>query len=144
MLKVSDMTRAEIDALLESARYGHLAVARDGHPYVVPMNYAFDGRDLYFLTTEGTKTEYIGANREVCFQVEEVDDATRWRSVMLTGRAERLTAPDETERAMRLLAERNPTLAPAINSTKIGPWTRLSHLAIFRVRAEALYGRKTV
>jgi len=144
MLKVGDMTHAEMETLLNSARYGHLAVARDDHPYVVPMNYAFDGRDLYFLTTEGTKTEYIAANREICFQVEEVEDATRWRSVMLTGRAERLTAPDETERAMRLIAERNPTLAPAINNTKIGAWTRLSHLAIFRVRAEALYGRKTV
>ena len=144
MLEVSDMTRAETDALLARARYGHLGVSRDGHPYVVPMHYAFDGRDLYFFTTEGTKTEYIAANREVCFQVEEVEDAARWRSVMLTGRAERLTAPEETERAMRLISERNPTLAPAINRTKIGPWTRLSHVVIFRIRAEAIYGRKTV
>jgi nitroimidazol reductase NimA-like FMN-containing flavoprotein (pyridoxamine 5'-phosphate oxidase superfamily) len=138
------MTRAEMEALLGSARYGHLGVSRDGHPYVAPMHYAFDGRDLYLFTTEGTKTEYIAANREVCFQVEEVEDVLRWRSVMLTGRAERLTAPEETERAMRLVSERNPTLAPAINRTKIGPWTRLSHVVIFRVRAEALYGRKTV
>ena len=144
MLEVSDMTRAEMDALLARARYGHLGVSRDGHPYVVPMHYAFDGRDLYFFTTDGTKTEYIAANREVCFQVEEVEDATRWRSVMLTGRAERLTAPEETERAMQLISERNPTLSPAINRTKIGPWTRLSHVVIFRIRAEALYGRKTV
>jgi len=144
MLEVSDMTRAEMDALLARARYGHLGVSRDGHPYVVPMHYAFDGRDLYFFTTDGTKTEYIAANREVCFQVEEVEDALRWRSVMLTGRAERLTAPEDTERAMQLISERNPTLAPAINRTKIGPWTRLSHVVIFRIRAEALYGRKTV
>ena len=144
MLEVSDMTRAEMEALLGSARYGRLGVSRDGHPYVVPMHYAFDGRDLYFLTTEGTKTEYIAANREVCFQVEEVEDAARRRSVMPTGRAERLTAPEETERAMQLISERNPALAPAINRTKIGPWTRLSHVVIFRIRAEALYGRKTV
>ena len=144
MLEVSDMTRAEMEALLGRARYGHLGVARDGHPYVVPMHYAFDGRDLYFLTTEGTKTEYIAANREVCFQVEEVEDALRWRSVMLTGRAERLTAPDDTERAMLLISERSPALAPALSRTKIGPWTRLSHVALFRLRAEALYGRKTV
>src|ERR1044072_298677 len=144
MLEVSEMTRAEIEALLGRAKYGPLGVARDGHPYVVPMNYAFDGRDLYFFTTDGTKTEYIAANREVCFQVEEVEDVMRWRSVMLTGRAERLTAPEETERAMHLSSARNPTLAPAINRTKIGPWTRLSHVVIFRIRAEALYGRKTV
>ena len=144
MLQVSDMTREEIEALLGRAKYGHLGVARDGHPYVVPMNFAFDGSDLFFFTTEGTKTEYINANREVCFQVEEVEDWSRWQSVMLTGRAERLTAPGDTERAMQLLSERNPTLEPGVNRTKIGPWTRLSHIALYRVRAEALYGRKTV
>ena len=87
-----------------------------------------------FFTTEGTKTEYMAANREVCFQVEEVEGATSWRSVMLTGRAGRLTSAEETERAMLLVSERNPTLAPAFNRTKIGPWTRLTHVAIYRIR----------
>ena len=143
MLEVREMSAEESEALLRRAPYGHLACARDGHPYVVPMSYAYDRGDIYFFTTEGTKTEFIAANREVCFQVEEVEDSLRWRSVMLTGRAGRLTAPAETERAMRLVSERNPTLSPAISRTKIGPWTRLSHVAIYRVRAEAVYGRKT-
>ena len=144
MLEVRDMTCGEMEALLARARYGHLGVARDGHPYVVPMNYAFDGRDLYLFTTEGTKTECIAANREVCFQVEEVTDPLHWRSVMLTGRAERLTRPEELERAMGLITERHPTLAPAINRTKIGSWTRLTNIAVYRVRPAAVYGRKTV
>jgi uncharacterized protein len=144
MLEIGEMSRDESAALLARAPYGHLGCARDGHPYVVPMHYACDGRDIYFLTTEGTKTEFIAANREVCFQVEEVEDALHWQSVMVTGRAERLSAPEELERAMRLLAERNPALAPALNRTKIGPWTRLGHVAVYRVRPAAVYGRKTV
>ena len=69
MLEIREMSRDESAALLARAAYGHLGCARDGHPYVVPMNYACDGRDIYFFTTEGTKTEFISANREVCFQV---------------------------------------------------------------------------
>src|ERR1700749_4367407 len=89
MLEVKEMARGEMLALLLRVGYGHLGCARDGHPYVVPMNFAYDSRDIYFFTTEGTKTEFMAANHEVCFQVEEVTDALHWRSVMLTGRAQR-------------------------------------------------------
>jgi nitroimidazol reductase NimA-like FMN-containing flavoprotein (pyridoxamine 5'-phosphate oxidase superfamily) len=143
MLEIKEMARGEMLALLLRVRRGHLGCARDGHPYVVPMHYAFDSRDLYFFTTEGTKTEFIAANREVCFQVEEVTDPLHWRSVMLTGRAERLTKPEELGRAMQLITERNPTLSPALNRTKIGPWTRLTNIAVYSVRPAAIYGRKT-
>ena len=144
MLQIRDMARGEMAALLAHAEYGHLGLARDGHPYVVPMHYAFDGEDIYFFTTEGTKTEFIEANHEVCFQVEEVADASRWRSVMLTGRAKRLAKSEEVERAMQLITERNPTLTPALNRTEIGAWKRLANIAVYRVRPEALYGRTTV
>ena len=144
MLEITDMTRGEIVALLLRASYGHLGCARDNHPYVVPMHYAYDSDALYFFTTEGTKTEMIAANAEVCFQVEEVADATRWRSVQAVGRAERLTRADDVERAMRLITERNPALTPGLNRTEIGAWKRLSNVVILRVRPAALYGRKTV
>jgi nitroimidazol reductase NimA-like FMN-containing flavoprotein (pyridoxamine 5'-phosphate oxidase superfamily) len=143
MLKVKEMSRPEIVALLLRGKTGHLGCSRDGHPYVVPMNYAFDSECIYFFTTEGTKTEYISANHEVCFQVEEVEDVRNWSSVMALGPAERLDKPEEMERAMRLLAERNPTLEPAVNETKIGSWRRFNNIVIYRVRPHSLHGRKT-
>lgn len=143
MLEVTEMTREEMDSLLREAHYGHLGCVRDQRPYVVPMSYAYDDGAVYLFTTEGTKTEIMSANHEVCFQVEEVTDEMNWRSVMLSGRAERLSDTGEIERAMQLLTARNPGLAPAINETKIGQWTRPAHIAVYRIRAEALYGRKT-
>ena len=144
MLKVKDMAMGEMQALLLRVGFGHLGCTRDGHPYVVPMHYAYDGQDLYFFTTEGTKTEFIAANHEVCFQVEEIADASNWRSVMIIGKAQRVTKPDETERAMQLITERNPALTPALNKTDIGAWHRLSNIVIYRVQTSAVYGRKTV
>lgn len=144
MLKIEDMPAKEMQDLLNRVGFGHLGCTRDGHPYVVPMHYAYDGQDLYFFTTEGTKTEFIAANSEVCFQVEEITDASNWRSVMLIGEAHKLTGPDEMERAMQLVTERNPALTPALNRTDIGAWHRLNNVAIYRVKTSALYGRKTV
>jgi nitroimidazol reductase NimA-like FMN-containing flavoprotein (pyridoxamine 5'-phosphate oxidase superfamily) len=144
MLKVKEMSQGERLALLLRGGYGHLGCSRDNHPYVVPMHYAFDSQALYFLTTDGTKTEFMAANREVCFQVEEVTDARHWRSVMVTGRAERIIGAEELERAMQLITERNPTLTPALNETKIGAWKRSSKVVIYRVRPEAIYGRHTI
>jgi nitroimidazol reductase NimA-like FMN-containing flavoprotein (pyridoxamine 5'-phosphate oxidase superfamily) len=144
MLKIRDMPQGEMLALLLRAGYGHLGCARNGHPYVVPMHYAFDARDIYFFTTEGTKTEFISANHEVCFQVEEVTDASHWRSVMVTGRAELITQAEEVERAMQLITERNPTLTPALNTTEIGAWKRLGHVVVYRVCPDAMYGRTTL
>jgi len=144
MLKVEDMSKGEMTALLLRVGFGHMGCTRDGHPYVVPMHYAYDGNELYFFTTEGTKTEFIAANHEVCFQVEEITSPSNWRSVMLIGEALKVSKPEETERAMQLISERNPTLTPALNKTEIGAWHRLNRIAIYRVRPSAIYGRKTV
>jgi nitroimidazol reductase NimA-like FMN-containing flavoprotein (pyridoxamine 5'-phosphate oxidase superfamily) len=107
------------------------------------MNYAYDGEDLYFLTTEGTKTEFISANSEICFQVEEVTDPSRWRSVMVQGHAKRITQQEEAEQAMQLITESNPTLMPALNRTEIGAWHRANKIALYRIHPDAVYGRKT-
>ena len=142
-MEVREMSQEEMARLLGRGWYGHLGCSRDEHPYVVPMSYAYDGGDLYFFTTEGTKTEFISANHEVCFQVEEVESADNWQSVMLTGRAELLTDAADIERAMFLVSERNPSLSPALSRTKIGAWTRLSRIALYRLRPDAAYGRRT-
>jgi nitroimidazol reductase NimA-like FMN-containing flavoprotein (pyridoxamine 5'-phosphate oxidase superfamily) len=144
LLKVDAMSLGESKALLLRVGYGHLGCSRDNHPYVVPMHYAYDSECLYFFTTEGTKTEYMAANSEVCFQVEEVTDPLYWRSVMVIGRAERITKDEELKRAIELIKERNPTLTPAINETRIGSWRRLNKIAVYRLHPEALYGRKTI
>lgn len=144
MIKVTDMTVEEMRALLRRVGFGHLGCSRDGRPYVVPMHYAYDSQDIYFFTTEGTKTEFIEANPQVCLQVEELTDAAHWQSVMVTGQAERLSQPDQLERAMQLLTERNPTLSPAINETRLDAWGRPNNVTIYRLRPDIMDGRRAV
>ena len=144
MLKVEDMAPAEMHALLQRESFGHLGCTRDGRPYVVPMHYAYDGKELFFFTTEGMKTQFIEANPKVCLQVEEITDSTHWRSVMVIGQAEQLTNAEELERAMKLITERNPSLTPAISATQLDTWGRAVDIALYRIRPDLIDGRKTV
>lgn len=143
MLRVEDIAPAEMHALLQRESFGHLGCARDGRPYVVPMNYAYDGKELYFFTTEGMKTQFIGTNPQVCFQVEEITDNTHWLSVMVIGKAERLTRAEEMQRAMKLITERNPSLTPAISATELDALGRAVHIALYRIIPELIDGRRT-
>ena len=144
MLKVEDMAPAEMHGLLQRESFGHLGCARGGRPYVVPMHYAYDGKDLFFFTTEGMKTQFINENPQVCLQVEEVTDSTHWRSVMLNGKAEQITGNQEREKAMKLITERNPSLTPAISATQLDALGRAVDIAIYRITPEMIDGRKTV
>lgn len=144
MLKVEDMSPAEMHALLRRESFGHLACARDNRPYVIPMHYAYDGEDLYFFTTEGMKTRFIEANPQVCLQVEEITDQIHWKSVMVMGTAHEITAGEEMQRAMKFITERNPSLTPAINATQVDSMGRAVDIALYRISPEVIDGRQTV
>ena len=144
MLKVEDIPPAEMHALLQRESFGHLACARNNRPYVVPMHYAYDGKNLFFFTTQGMKTQFIDANPQVCLQVEEITDSTHWRSVMVIGKAEQITHTEEMRQAMKLITERNPALTPAISATEVDASGRAVDIALYRIVPELIDGRKTV
>jgi nitroimidazol reductase NimA-like FMN-containing flavoprotein (pyridoxamine 5'-phosphate oxidase superfamily) len=144
MLRVEDMAPAEMHALLQRESFGHLGCARGSRPYVVPMHYAYDGKELFFFTTQGMKTQFIDANPQVCLQVEEITDSTHWRSVMVIGKAEQITRNEEMQEAMKLITERNPSLTPAISSTELDSLGRAVDIAVYRITPELIDGRKTV
>lgn len=144
MIEVEEMETTEMYRLLEVVGYGHLGCTRENRPYVVPIHYAYEHPHIYIFTTEGMKTEFIADNPEVCLQVEEVDDSMHWKSVVATGKAERLTTQEDIEHATGHITKRNPTLAPALNKMWIDPWGRASSVVLFRVTPQIVSGRKTV
>lgn len=95
MLDIDIMGSKEIQSLLQQVGYGHLGCSFEERPYVVSVQYYLEhseeNSNIYIFTTEGQKTHYLDANPQVCLQVEKVNDPLSWRSVVVTGRAERLT-----------------------------------------------------
>jgi uncharacterized protein len=143
MLDIDEMGTTEIQALLEQLEYGHLGCSSQGRPYVMPMHYYFENPHLYIFTTEGMKTHYMDENPEVCLQVEEIEDMAHWQSVVVMGRAERLTDKPEFDRVMQLVKVQNPKLAPAVNRTWTDSWGRGNVLAIYRILPSEMTGRTT-
>lgn len=143
MLDIDEMGEKEIQGFLQQVGYGHLGYIHEGKPYVMPMHYYLEDSDIYLFTTEGMKTHDIDANPEICLQVEEIHDPLHWRSVIVTGRAERLTLQQDIDHAMQFIKERNPTLSPAINRTWIDSWGRAEVIAIYRIYQGEMSGRTT-
>ena len=144
MLDIDIMSSKEIQSLLQQVGYGHLGCALEGRPYVVPIQYYLEDSTIYIFTTEGQKTKYMDANPQVCLQVEDVKDLQSWRSVIVTGQAERLTQQSDIDRIKQLVKERNPkTLSPAISRTWIDALGRDNVVAIYRLQLSEKTGNKT-
>ena len=143
MLDIDEMGQKEIQNFLQQVGYGHLGFMHEGKPYVMPMHYYLQEKDIYLFTTEGMKTHDIEASPEVCLQVEEIHGPLHWRSVIVAGRAERLTEQQDIDHAMQFIKERNPALSPAINRTWIDSWGRAEVIAIYRIYPSEMSGRTT-
>jgi len=63
--------RSEIDAVIRKADVCRLGLSVDDHPYIVPLNFGFDGECLYFHTAgAGKKIDMIRRNNIVCFEMD--------------------------------------------------------------------------
>jgi hypothetical protein len=102
---VTELTPAEIAALLEEQLVGRIGCHADGLTYVVPVVYAYDAGSVYVLSTEGQKVEMMRTNPSVCFEVDRYDGPGSWRSVVAQGRYEELD-DEGVARARALLVER--------------------------------------
>jgi nitroimidazol reductase NimA-like FMN-containing flavoprotein (pyridoxamine 5'-phosphate oxidase superfamily) len=103
---IHEMLRAECNEALSRAKYGRLACAHDNQPYVLPLNFNFDGNSyLYCFATLGQKVEWMRANPRVCFEIDEVNNHNDWSSVIIFGSYEELPDKPEFETARRHLQE---------------------------------------
>jgi nitroimidazol reductase NimA-like FMN-containing flavoprotein (pyridoxamine 5'-phosphate oxidase superfamily) len=103
------LSQDEIEALLRRCRVGRMGCCIDDRPYVVPVNFAYDGSAVYVVSGPGRKIDAMRTDPRVCFEVDEIDEsdevggATVWRSVIADGVYEELTADGEQRAAFTLL-----------------------------------------
>lgn len=83
---IRELGRSECLAILARNHVGRLAYARGNHIDIEPVHYVYDEPWLYGRTSEGRKIEMTGYTWwPVAFEVDEVDDLFRWRSVVVHG-----------------------------------------------------------
>ncbi len=89
----------------------HLAVCDEGQPYVIPLNFGYDGRYLYFHSaTAGKKLDILKRNNRVGFEfdilheIARADSLCQWgaryESVIGSGLAEFIDSHQEKASAL--------------------------------------------
>lgn len=149
-MQIGDMSHDECVSVLKRTHLGHLGCAQHGQPYVTPIFFAYDDNtlSLYSVATFGRKVSWMRANPLVCLEIDEIEDAQRWLSVIVFGIFEELPdTPDflaHRQRAYELLQRRPMWWEPAYVRTVIKGVERPLDVTYFRVRIDTLSGRHSM
>jgi len=81
------LTRRECESVLRRASIGRLAYSLHDQVDIQPINFVYDHGWVIWRSAPGTKMEALAHNRWVAFQVDEIEDACNWRSVVVHGSA---------------------------------------------------------
>lgn len=106
--------REIIDSILHEAEICRLAMVDGGEPYIVPVNFGYDGKYIYFHSAKtGRKIDILKANGTVCFEAEtgtavkKADMACDWSMkfycVIGTGKAEFVESFEEKVKALDVI-----------------------------------------
>ena len=135
---VSSLSEIQARSLLACSSIGRLGCIVEGHPYVVPISYIVEGNSIYSHSLSGTKITALRANPRACVQVDKIENALRWSSVLAVGKFEELADQEERHRVINKLLYRFPLLTP-VESTiayDAGP----ADVVVYRINIEKLTG----
>ena len=88
MIKIPHMDKEEYDELINQNFIGRIAFKGDDYPYITPFMYVFDGKFLYFLSTQyGKKIGEIERNPHVAVEIEQyAEDMSDYKFITIQGR----------------------------------------------------------
>lgn len=112
-----DLTKEQISNLLSSQMIERIACCEIHKPYIVPIAYAYDGKDIYCQTTEGKKIQYMRDNPNICFQIDFTNNISNWQSIIVYGKFEELSE-SEIKIAREFLLNK---IMPLMTNSKIHP-----------------------
>lgn len=96
----------QIDTLLKDQLVGRIGCHAAGVTYIVPVNYLYDGTDIYCHSAKGMKIEMMRENPLVCFEVDNIKEITNWESVIAWGKFEEITEMEEKQKVLQKLTDR--------------------------------------
>lgn len=113
-----ELNENQIEALLNDQFIGRIGCHAEGVTYVVPINYAYDGVNIYGHSSKGMKIDIMRENPEVCFEVDNIKDVTNWQSVIVWGRFEEITEMADQLKILQKLTDR---ISPHIIDDSVTP-----------------------
>jgi len=135
-MNIGNLKESDSLAILREETLGRLGCIAADWPYVVPVNYFFDGKDIYTHSAPGKKIDALRANPRACLQVDEIKDSFNWRSVIAYGTFEEVSDEETRGKILTKLHSRLPHMTP-VESKLVGG---LNETIVFRIKVEAVTG----
>jgi uncharacterized protein len=139
----------KIEAIIRRAQICRIGLAVGGVSYVVPMNFGYQDRCLYFHTApEGRKIEMLRTNSHVCFELEADVEVvpnptacnwgTRYSCVIGYGRATFVEDARDKAAALDVIMRHYD---PQTNYHY--PVEKLAGLSVIKVAIESMTGKRS-
>ena len=106
--------RNKIDEIITRCRVCRIALCENDQPYVLPLNFGYDGKYLYFHSADkGKKIETLKKNSRVAFEFDILNEivtdknpcewGAKYESVVGTGIADFIESPEEKAGALECI-----------------------------------------
>jgi nitroimidazol reductase NimA-like FMN-containing flavoprotein (pyridoxamine 5'-phosphate oxidase superfamily) len=141
----------ELIEILKQGKYATISMCRENEPYLVTLNYGYDGNknSLYFhCAKSGLKIDFIKENRQVCCTIIEdlgyvTDECEqKYRSVVFWGEMFFIEDLEEKKYGIDVLInhlEKNPE---KVKEKSIKSEQRYTDVGILRLDIKELTGKK--
>ena len=143
---ISELSKSDSFELLNRLRFGRLACAREGQPYLTPFYFTRNGQHIYSFSTLGQKIEWMRLNPLVCVEADEFGSPQKWSSVVVFGSYEELPKEPQyeplRELAHALLEKRSIWWEPAYARTILGGVERELDPIYFRIHIQSISARR--
>ena len=135
---IRQMSEAEAAEVLGRNRVARLGCVVGGYPYIVPVNYIFEGRSAYSHSLPGRKITALRADPRACLQVDEIEGDWNWRSVLAFGDYEEIAGEEERAHILNDLLATFPRLTPV--ESMISQGSEVPRVIVFRIRIGGITG----
>lgn len=142
------LTDEQIITVLKQNALGRIGCSDGQTTYVVPIHYYCDGKAIIMHSQMGKKIEMMRKNPHVCFEVDELQSFTNWKSVLVWGQYEEIVNEEEqrniTEwfaRSMLRIKPSETALLPELYDVRLHPRSEPAKTVIYRIVIEHMSGR---
>ena len=118
---IGKLTDEQIEEVLNENVLGRIGCSDGKKIYVVPVNYAYDGKSVVAHSSLGMKIEMMRKNPKVCFEVDDMKSFTHWKSVIAWGEYHEIKNERDRYLALKLFVDR--MMHMKISSTAVFPET---------------------
>ncbi|MEP7214805.1 MAG: pyridoxamine 5'-phosphate oxidase family protein [Anaerolineaceae bacterium] len=135
-----ELSFEECEAILLRNRVGRIGIRDADGVYIVPLSYALRMGCIYAHCAPGHKLALIHLWPHVGFEVDEIQSAEKWQSVLARGRCEELLDEEEKFQARALLLGAFDGELAKVTSGH-GHRTTLADATLLRIRLDNVTGR---